>query len=653
LIVEEPKERLSTAATGGYDEDSIQVLEGLEAVRKRPGMYIGSTDVRGLHKIVGEVVDNSVDEAMAGFCDTITVTLNADGSVMVQDNGRGIPVGVHRQTGKSTLETVMTVLHAGGKFGSNGYKVASGLHGVGVSAVNGLSEWLRVDVEREGKHYRQEYRRGVPTGPVEEVGPSDRHGTTTTFLADAEIFHTLDYQFDALAQRFRELAYLTKGLTITIRDLRGKDPLGRELTFYFEGGILSYLRHLNKNRQVLHRPFYVEKQIEGTSVEVALQYNDGYAESVFSFANNSTTSDGGTHLTGFRTALTRTINDYGKKANLLKDDDGNLAGEDVREGLTAIVSVKLQDPQFESQTKNKLGNAEVRNQVETVVADSLRAFFEENPADAKKIIDKVLTTSRARKAAQMARDTVIRKGALEGMTLPGKLADCQERDPGKSELYLVEGDSAGGSAKQGRDRRFQAILPLRGKILNVEKAREDKMLAHEEIRAIVTALGAGIGMTMRPEKLRYHRIVIMTDADFDGAHIRTLLLTFFFRHMPQVIDQGYLYIAQPPLYRVTHGKDVHYAYSETEREEMIDRIVRDKKVQRDKVEIQRYKGLGEMNPEQLWETTMNPANRTLLQVTVEDAAQADEVFDTLMGDAVPPRKKFIQTHAKSVKNLDI
>jgi DNA gyrase subunit B len=643
----------TAAMVGEYNEDSIQVLEGLEAVRKRPGMYIGSTDIRGLHKIVGEVVDNSVDEAMAGICDTIVVEINEDSSVTVSDNGRGIPVGVHRQTGKSTLETVMTILHAGGKFGSNGYKVASGLHGVGVSAVNALSEWMRVDVELGGKHYRQEYRQGVPTGPVKEVGPSDRHGTTTTFLADTTIFGEINYSFDTLAQRFRELAYLTKGLTITLRDKRAKDALPRELTFYFEGGILSYLRHLNKNRQVLHKPFYVEKQIEGTNVEVALQYNDTFVESVFSFANNSTTNDGGTHLTGFRTALTRTINDFGRKASLLKDDDGNLAGEDVREGLTAVISVKLQDPQFESQTKNKLGNAEVRNQVETAVVEALRTFLEENLPDAKKIIEKVLTTSRARKAAQMARDTVIRKGALEGMTLPGKLADCQERDPSRSELYLVEGDSAGGSAKQGRDRRFQAILPLRGKILNVEKAREDKMLQHEEIRAIITALGAGIGSSYRPEKLRYHRVVIMTDADFDGAHIRTLLLTFFFRHMPQVVDNGNLYIAQPPLYRVWHGKETHYVYDEAEREKAIDQIVGAKKVARDKVDIQRYKGLGEMNPEQLWETTMNPANRTLLQVTVDDAMDADEIFDVLMGDAVPPRKKFIQTHAKNVRNLDV
>jgi DNA gyrase subunit B len=645
--------KAGAALPAEYSEESIQVLEGLEAVRKRPGMYIGSTDIRGLHKIVGEVVDNSVDEAMAGICDTIEVTIKADSSVTVRDNGRGIPVGVHRQTGKSTLETVMTILHAGGKFGSSGYKVASGLHGVGVSAVNALSEWLRVEVERDGKKYRQDYQQGKPVSGVKEVGASDRHGTTTTFMADKTIFTELNYSFDALAQRFRELCYLTKGLTITLSDLRGDEPLPRELTFYFEGGILSYLRHLNKNRQVIHKPFYVEKQVEGTTVEVALQYNDGFAESVFSFANNSTTNDGGTHLTGFRTALTRTINDYGRKANLLKDDDGNLAGEDVREGLTAVVSVKLQDPQFESQTKNKLGNAEVRNQVESVVVEGLRTFLEENPVEAKKIIEKVLTTSRARRAAQLARDTVIRKGALEGMTLPGKLADCQERDPARSELFLVEGDSAGGSAKQGRDRRFQAILPLRGKILNVEKAREDKMLQHEEIRAIITALGAGIGTSFRPEKLRYHRVVIMTDADVDGAHIRTLLLTFFFRHMAPVIDGGNLYIAQPPLYRVWHGKDSHYAYTEDERERFIDQLVKDKKTSREKVDVQRYKGLGEMNPEQLWETTMNPANRTMLQVQVDDAMDADEVFDTLMGDAVPPRKKFIQTHAKNVKNLDI
>jgi DNA gyrase subunit B len=652
LIVED-KGRVSRAAAG-YDEDSIQVLEGLEAVRKRPGMYIGSTDIRGLHKLIGEVVDNSVDEAMAGRCDTIEVVLLADGAVRVTDNGVGIPVGVHKQTGKSTLETVMTVLHAGGKFGGAGYKVASGLHGVGVSAVNALSEWLRVEVDnsRDGKKYAQEYRRGVPLGPVEGIGKAKGTGTTTTFLADQSIFNTLDYSFETLSQRLRELAYLTKGLTLTMRDERVQ-PLARELTFYFEGGILAYLRHLNQRRQVIHRPFYIDRQMEGTQVEVALQYNDGFAESVFSFANNSTTSDGGTHLTGFRTAVTRIINDYGRKANLLKSEDGNLSGEDVREGLTAIISVKLQDPQFESQTKNKLGNAEVRAAVETAVSEAFRQFLEENPNDGKKIIEKVVTSARARRAAQLARDTVIRKGALEGMTLPGKLADCQERDPGKSELYLVEGDSAGGSAKQGRDRRFQAILPLRGKILNVEKAREDKILAHEEIRAIITALGAGIRETWRPEKLRYHRVVIMTDADVDGAHIRTLLLTFFFRHMPAVIDGGYLYIAQPPLFRIQNGKNPIYVYSEQERDREVVRLAKEKRTLPERIEVQRFKGLGEMNPDQLWDTTMNPANRAMLQVTVEDAAQADEVFDTLMGDQVAPRKKFIQTHAKSVKNLDI
>jgi DNA gyrase subunit B len=653
LIVGET-DRVVSRAVGSYDEDSIQVLEGLEAVRKRPGMYIGSTDVRGLHKVVGEVVDNSVDEAMAGICDTIEVTIHREGSVAVRDNGRGIPVGVHRQTGKSTLETVMTVLHAGGKFGGSGYKVASGLHGVGVSAVNALSEWLRVEVDnsRDGKKYVQEYRRGVPTGPVEEVGKTQQHGTTTTFLADQSIFNTLDYSFESLAQRLRELAYLTKGLTLTLRDER-VEPLARELTFYFEGGIVAYLRHLNQRRQIVHRPFYVDRQIEGTQVEVALQYNDGFAESVFSFANNSTTSDGGTHMTGFRTALTRTINEYGRKANLLKSEEGNLAGEDVREGLTAIVSVKLQDPQFESQTKNKLGNAEVRTHVETVVGEAFRQFLEENPADGKKIMEKVVTSARARRAAQMARDTVIRKGAFEGMTLPGKLADCQERDPGKSELFLVEGDSAGGSAKQGRDRCFQAILPLRGKILNVEKARQDKMLSHEEIRAMITALGAGIGEMFRPEKLRYHRVVIMTDADVDGAHIRTLLLTFFFRHMVPIIDGGYLYIAQPPLFRIQNGKNPIYVYSEAERDREVQRLAKERRTLPERIEVQRFKGLGEMNPDQLWETTMNPANRSMLQVMVDDAAQADEVFDTLMGDAVAPRKKFIQTHAKNVKNLDV
>ncbi|MDA8188386.1 MAG: DNA topoisomerase (ATP-hydrolyzing) subunit B [Dehalococcoidales bacterium] len=627
-----------------YTVESIQVLEGLEAVRRRPGMYIGSTDSRGLHHLVHEVVDNSVDEAMAGRCSEIQIILHKDKSVTVVDNGGGIPIEIHPKTGKSGLETVMTVLHAGGKFGGGGYKVASGLHGVGVSAVNALSAWLWVEVHRNGKRYRQEYERGVPTTPVTEIGETHKSGTVTRFLADKQIFETLDYNFDTLTQRFREMAYLTKGLKIIFQDERAD----REMAFYFEGGILSFVRHLNKNRQTLHpKVIYVERGVNGTSVEVALQYTDGYAESVFSFANNINTSDGGTHLTGFRSALTRTMNDYGRKLNVIKEDENNLTGDDVREGLTAIVSVKLSEPQFESQTKAKLGNGEVRNQVETIVVEGLRTYFDENPSDAKKIIEKCVTTARARKAAQMARETVIRKSALEGMTLPGKLADCSEKDAAKSELYLVEGDSAGGSAKQGRDRKFQAILPLRGKILNVEKAREDKMLGHEEIRAIITALGAGIGTHFNIDKLRYHRVIIMTDADVDGSHIRTLLLTFFFRHMEPLISGGHLYIAQPPLYRIQAGKEHHWIYSDKEKDEVLARY------NGNNVSVQRYKGLGEMNPQQLWDTTMDPAQRTVLQVTVEDAVEADEIFDMLMGESVPPRKRFIQKYAKNVRNLDI
>ena len=630
--------------SGEYGIDSIQVLEGLEAVRRRPGMYIGSTDARGLQHLVLEVVDNSVDEALAGRCDHIWITIHRDRSVTVVDNGQGIPIEIHPKTGKSGLETVMTRLHAGGKFGGAGYKVASGLHGVGVSAVNALAEWLRVETVWNGRAYRQEYARGTPTMPVTEIGPTAERGTKTTFLADRTIFDTLEYNYDTLAQRFREMAYLTKGLKLTFVDERSD----RETSFYFEGGILSFVRHLNKHRSPLHpKPIYIEKPVGTTTVEVALQYVDGDEETVFSFANNVNTSDGGTHLTGFRAALTRTINDYARKNNLLKEDEPNLAGEDVREGLTAIVSVKLTEPQFESQTKAKLGNGEVKSQVESVVSDGLRTYFEENPPDAKKVIERCLMTARARKAAQMARETVVRKGALDGLTLPGKLADCSERDPARCELYLVEGDSAGGSAKQGRDRRFQAILPLRGKILNVEKARKDKLLAHEEVRAIVTALGAGVGAAFNPQKLRYHRVVIMTDADTDGSHIRTLLLTFFYRNMPEIIENGHLYIAQPPLYRIQVGREQHYVYTEGEKEAVLARL------NGKTATLQRYKGLGEMNPEQLWETTMNPAQRTILQVTVEDAVKASEVIEMLMGEAVPPRKRFIQTHAKQVRNLDI
>ncbi len=628
-----------------YSGSDIQVLEGLEAVRRRPGMYIGSTDYRGLHHLVYEVVDNSVDEALGGYCDSIEVTIHADGKVSVEDNGRGIPVDIQPQVGKPALEVVMTILHAGGKFGSGAYKVSGGLHGVGVSVVNALSSWMCSEVKTGGFLYRQEFARGAPQGPVQKIGPAEGHGTRQTFLADQEIFDTLDYNFDTLAQRFREMAYLTKGLRIKFVDHRAD----RELSFYFEGGVVSFVRHMNKNRVVLtSRPFYVEKQVNGTQVEVAIQYNDGYAESVFSFANNINTVDGGTHLTGFRAALTRTLNDYARKNNLIKEGDQSLSGDDVREGLTAIISVKLAEPQFEGQTKAKLGNADVRNQVESAVGDALAQYMEENPTDARRIIEKCVTASRAREAARKARDLVIRKGALEGMTLPGKLADCSEKDPSRSELYLVEGDSAGGSAKQGRDRRFQAILPLRGKILNVERAREDRMLASEEIRAIITALGTGIGEHFNLAKLRYHRIILMSDADVDGSHIRTLLLTFFYRHMQSLVEEGHLYIAQPPLYRVTSGKDSRWVYSDKEKDSLVKEMGNGKEPS-----IQRYKGLGEMNPEQLWESTMNPDTRTILQVNVEDAVTADETFDMLMGDAVPPRKRFIQTHAKDVRNLDV
>ncbi len=629
-----------------YDASKITVLEGLEAVRKRPGMYIGSTDVRGLHHLVFEVVDNAIDEALAGVCDHIDVKIDKDNVVTVIDNGRGIPVDIHAQTGKSALEVVMTKLHAGGKFGQGGYKVASGLHGVGVSAVNALSEWFESTVRRDGKLHRQTYKRGVPQGDVKQVGkyPADeRSGTIQRFYPDKQIFKTIDYKFDALAQRFREMAFLTRGLTIAFRDERDQ----RAMTFYFEGGITSFVRYLNKNRGALHPPFTVSREVNGSQVEVAIQYTDQYGDSVFTFANNINTVDGGTHLTGFRSALTRTLNDYARKANLLKENDANLTGDDVREGLTAIVLVKLQEPQFESQTKAKLGNAEVKTQVESVVTESFSAFLEENTQAAKAIITKCLTAARAREAARQARDLVIRKSALESLSLPGKLADCSEKDPEKTELYIVEGDSAGGSAKQGRDRKFQAILPLRGKIMNVEKTRLDKMLQNEEIRAMITAIGTGVGDGFDLKNLRYSRVIVMTDADVDGAHIRTLLLTFFFRYMEGLIEHGHLYIAQPPLYKIKAGKEEQYVFDDKELESLR------KKSKSDKFDIQRYKGLGEMNPEQLWETTMNPENRTLLQVNMEDAAEADRTFDMLMGSEVAPRKRFIQTHAKSVRNLDV
>jgi DNA gyrase subunit B len=638
-----------------YEATDIQVLEGLEAVRRRPGMYIGSTDVRGLHHLVFEVVDNAIDEALAGACTHIDVVINKDGSVTVADNGRGIPVDIHPQTGRPALEVVMTVLHSGSKFGGGGYKVASGLHGVGVSAVNALSMWLEVEVRRGGYLYRQRYERGTPVTPVEKVGPASGHGITVAFLPDSEIFtEGLDYKFDAIAQRFREMAFLTRGLTITFRDERDTQEWagGREMTFYFEGGIASFVRYLNRNRKVLHPPVTVDKQVNGTLVEAAIQYTDSYAESVYAFANNINTVDGGTHVTGFRSALTRTLNDYARRQSLLRDNDANLSGEDTREGLTAIISVKLPDPQFESQTKARLGNAEVKGQVESVIGEAFATFLEENPRDAKAIIDKCLIASRARQAARQARDLIIRKSALESTSLPGKLADCSERDPARSELYIVEGDSAGGSAKQGRDRRFQAVLPLRGKILNVEKASLDRILSNSEVRALITALGCGVGDQFDLSGLRYNRVVIMTDADVDGSHIRTLLLTLFFRYMQPLIEGGHLFVAQPPLYRVERklkgGKSqVHYVYSEAEKDKLV------AKLKDDNLTIQRYKGLGEMNPEQLWETTMNPEKRTILQVHTEDAAEADRVFDMLMGSSVPPRKRFIQTHAKSVRNLDV
>jgi DNA gyrase subunit B len=628
-----------------YTAEDIQVLGGREAVRRRPGMYIGSTDQRGLHHLVYEIVYNCVDEAMAGCCSRIVVSLLEDDVVKVEDNGRGIPVDIHPVTGISAVETVMTTLHSGAKFGGKTYQVSGGLHGVGASVVNALSSWLRVNVRRDGQVYQQDYRQGIRQGEITVVDQAIDTGTTITFHADEEIFGTASYNFDTLSDRLREMAYLNKALEIYLRDER-KDE---EKTFYFEGGITGFVRHLNRNRLVRHpRPIYVSKLLNSTLIEAALQYNDGFTESTFGFANCVNTVDGGTHLTGFRSALTRVLNDYAHKNKILKDEDPNLTGEDVREGLTAIISVKLAEPQFEGQTKSKLGNPEIKSLVESAVGEGLSLYLEEHPDEAKRILDKCLTAARAREAARKARDLIIKKSSLDTGTLPGKLADCSEKEPSLRELYLVEGDSAGGSAKQGRNRRFQAILPLRGKILNVEKAASDKILAHEEIRAIITALGAGIDDEFDLSRLRYHRIILMTDADVDGSHIRTLLLTFFFRHMVELISQGHLFIAQPPLYRIKAPKHEHWVYSDQEKEE----ILRTLKEAR-KVEVQRYKGLGEMSAEQLWETTMNPATRTLLTVGIDDAAKADQIFHVLMGGEVPPRKAFIQAHAKSVRNLDI
>ncbi len=636
------------SARSSYGAKDIQVLEGLEAVRRRPGMYVGGTDIKALHHMVYEVVDNSIDEALAGACSHIEVIIHPDSSVTVADDGRGIPVDIHPEKKRPALEIVMTTLHAGGKFGGDGYKVSGGLHGVGVSAVNALSEWCEVEVRRDGKVHFQRYERGVPTGPVQVIGkaPKGVTGTKTTFRFDREIFKgEVDYRFETLVQRFREMAFVTRGVDIHFVDERD----GREMNFYFEGGIVSFVRYLNRNREVLHPVVHVDRVVDGTGIEVALQYTNAYAESVYSFANTINTVDGGTHLTGLRAAVTRTINDYARKNGFLKDSDPNFSGEDTREGLTAIVAIKHRDPQFESQTKVKLMNAEVQTQVQQALGDVLSEFLESNPRAAKAIIQKCLTSARARDAARKARDLVIRKSALESLTLPGKLADCSERDPNKCELYIVEGDSAGGSAKQGRDRHFQAILPLRGKILNTERARLDKILSNNEVKALISALGTGIGESFNLEGLRYGRVIIMTDADVDGSHIRTLLLPFFFRYMPQLIEEGHLFIAQPPLYRISYKKKVHYAYSDVE----LETLLKELKLNMDKADMQRYKGLGEMNPEQLWETTMDPANRTLLQVTIEDAAAADRTFDMLMGAAVPPRRRFIQTHAREVRNLDI
>ena len=642
-------------ADEAYTVSDIQVLGGMEAVRRRPGMYIGSTDIHGLHHLVYEIVDNSVDEFMAGFGDTIDIYIDKEGCVSVFDNGRGIPAEIHPATGLSAIETVLTTLHAGGKFGGKAYTVSGGLHGVGASVVNALSVPMKIEVRRDGKIYTQSYSRGIRTTDLKAAkdpnAASGATGTKVTFLPDKQIFSEINYEFSTLSQRFKEMAYLNRGLRIRFASDWKVDPPAetKKVEYHFEGGISQFVTDLNADRETLNtEPIHIEKQVNSTIVEAAFQYNDTFNELVFSFANCINTIDGGSHLTGFRSALTRVINDYGRKAKLLKDNDPNLAGEDTREGLTAVVSVKLKDPQFEGQTKTRLGNPEIRTQTETIVADAFMTYLDEHPREARFIMEKCVTAQRAREAARKARDLIIRKNAMEGGALPGKLADCSDRDPKNCELYLVEGDSAGGTAKMGRDRHFQAILPLRGKILNVEKARADKMLAHEEIRAIIVAVGAGLDEEFNLEKLRYHRIIIMTDADVDGSHIRTLLLTFFFRHMRPLVDQGHLLIAQAPLYRVAAGKEEHWAYSDLEREGYVQQLQGKKGMT-----IQRYKGLGEMNAEQLWETTMNPENRTLLKVSVDDAAEADRMFTLLMGDLVKPRYDFIQNNALNVKNLDV
>ncbi|USK72602.1 DNA topoisomerase (ATP-hydrolyzing) subunit B [Peribacillus asahii] len=630
-----------------YGADQIQVLEGLEAVRKRPGMYIGSTSSKGLHHLVWEIVDNSIDEALAGFCTEIKVTIEEDNSITVVDNGRGIPVDIQEKMGRPAVEVILTVLHAGGKFGGGGYKVSGGLHGVGASVVNALSTLLEVFVHLNGNIYYQQYKRGVPQADLKIIGETDHTGTTIHFVPDGEIFkETLEYEYDTLATRIRELAFLNKGLKLIIEDKRDE---GKTKEYHYEGGIKSYVEHLNRSKEVLHEePIFMEGEKDGISVEIALQYNESYISNVFSFANNIHTYEGGTHESGFKAGLTRVINDYARKNGLIKESDANLSGEDVREGLTAIVSIKHPDPQFEGQTKTKLGNSEVRSVADSILSEKLDSFMYENPAVARKIVDKGLMAARARLAAKKAREMTRRKNALEVSSLPGKLADCSSKDPSISELYIVEGNSAGGSAKQGRDRHFQAILPLRGKILNVEKARLDRILSNAEIGTIITALGTGIGDEFNIEKARYHKIVIMTDADVDGAHIRTLMLTFFYRYMRKIIEYGYIYIAQPPLYKIQQGKKVEYAYNDRQLEEIMAGLP-----STPKPNLQRYKGLGEMNPEQLWETTMSPDTRTLLQVNLKDAIEADETFEMLMGDKVEPRRNFIEENAIYVKNLDV
>ncbi len=654
--------------TTNYGADTITVLEGLDPVRKRPSMYIGSTSSLGLHHLVWEVVDNSIDEAMAGYANEITVTLTADQMVRVEDNGRGIPVEKHKSTGLSALETVLTKLHAGGKFGGGGYKVSGGLHGVGVSVVNALSEYLKAEVHRDGQLWQQEYKIGRALKKIKKIKASKKTGTIITFKPDPKIFSELEFNWGKILDRLRQQAYLTKGIIINVKDERA-DHRPKAYRFYFEGGVKSYIKSLHRNKSVKNQTiFYIDKEINANRVEIALQYNDEYNETVLAFANNIHNAEGGAHLVGFRTALTRTLNNYSRNHNLIKDKEENLTGDDVREGLTAIISVKLTDPQFEGQTKGKLGNAEIKTQVEQIMGQHFNTFLEEHPKEAEAIIGKCVLSAQARLAARSARATILRKGALEGTTLPGKLADCSSRKPEESELYIVEGDSAGGSAKQGRNRRFQAILPLRGKILNVERARLDKMLANNEIKNLVIAMGTNIDTQLDISKLRYHRIIIMTDADVDGAHIRTLLLTLFFRHFPELIEKGYLYIAQPPLYQLKKGNQSHYVYSEEEKEKIMVKMGATKLTETElaieeeteegekkinKINIQRYKGLGEMNPEQLWTTTMDPDKRILKKVKIEDAARADQVFDMLMGNNVAPRKNFIETHAKKVENLDI